>query len=140
MIEAMPGSRACRKTARRGHGSSGAGRVGAAGRAGAARRATWRGAAGAGRGWTWRFQPPPFFSAVSATMAPATPGIALDDAFRGGAQRLHLLRTCGRHRDRREDLLVGDEDVRDETKVDDVAGEIRTVHRLQAIEDSFLGD
>ena len=69
MIEAMPGTPrlplAVRgRRMRRGPRRALAGGRGAAG-------------AGAGRGGTGASMPPPFFSAVSATMAPATPGIAL---------------------------------------------------------------
>ena len=67
-------------------------------------------------------------------------GDRLDDALGGGAQRLHLLRARGRHGDREEHLLVGDEDVRDQPEIDDIAGEIRAVHGLQTVEDGFLGD
>ena len=64
-------------------GAWGAGRAGAAG-------------LGAGRGGTAASMPPPFFSAVSATMAPATPGIALTTrsaAARSGS--ISLARSVG---------------------------------------------
>ena len=69
MIEAMPGTPRLPEECEAG--------AWAAGRAGAGRAAAGAGARGAGRGCTGASMPPPFFSAVSATMAPATPGIAL---------------------------------------------------------------
>ena len=113
-----------------------------AGACGAGARGSWRrrwlGAAG--RGGTGASMPPPFFSAVSATTAPATPGMALTTRSAAARSGSSLLGARGRHGDREEHLRVGDEDVRHHAELDDVAGEIRPVDRLQAFEDGFLGD
>ena len=75
MIDAMPGTPRLPWLCEA--GACGAGRAAAAGRgAGAAAgAAAWCGVAGLDG--TGASMPPPFFSAVSATIAPATPGIAL---------------------------------------------------------------
>ena len=64
----------------------------------------------------------------------------LDRALGGGPQRLHLLRPRGRHGDRKEDLGVGDENLRNQSERDDVAGEVRAVDRPEAFEDGLFGD
>ena len=75
MIEAMPGTPRLPWLCEAGACWAGRAAGAAAGRgAGAAAGAAGRGAAGRGGASS---MPPPFFSAVSATMAPATPGIAL---------------------------------------------------------------
>ena len=107
MIEAMPGTPRLPWLCEA--GACGAGRAALA-------RACGGGAAG--RGGTGASMPPPFFSAVSATIAPVTPGMALTDTLGGGAQRLHLLGARGRHGDREEHLAVGDEDVRDQSEIE----------------------
>ena len=67
-------------------------------------------------------------------------GDRLDDTLGGGAQRLHLLGTGSRHGDRKEHLGIGNENLGNHAEVDDVAGEVRSVDRLQALDDDFLGD
>ena len=59
-------------------------------------------------------------------------GHRLDDALGRRAQRLHLLRARG-GTVIEKNTFVGDEDVGDQPEIDDVAGEIRAVHRLQTV-------
>ena len=59
----------------------------------------------------------------------------LDDALGGGPQRLQFLGPLGWHGDREEHLAVGNENIRHEAELDDVAVEVGTGHCLQLFED-----
>ena len=132
MMDAMPGTpRLPESSARpaacgagRGAGAAGFGAIVACGR-------------GGGRGAS---MPPPFFSAVSATMAPATPGIALtarSAAARSGSSS--CARAAGTVIEKKT-FAVGDEDFRDQAERDDVVLEIRTLDGPELLDDGFLGD
>ena len=128
MIASMPGTPRLPGCGRRAHAARARG--GAAGGGRARRDGPRRGAS----------MPPPFFSAVSATMAPATPGIAFTTRSAAARSGSSLLGAGGRNGDREEDLAVGDEDVGDQAEADDVAFKIGAVDRPELFEDGFFGD
>ena len=128
MIASMPGTPRRPGCARRAHA------VGA--RCCTARPGRWRG--GAAR--TGASMPPPFFSAVSATIAPATPGIALTTRSAAARSGVEFLRARGGHGDGEEHLGVGDENIGNQAEADDIALEIRTLDRLQLFDDGFVGN
>ena len=81
---------------------------------------------------------PAFFLGGQRNDSAVDPRHRLDDTLGGGTQRFEFLRSRGRHGDREEHLVVGDENIRNQPELDNVAVEVRTSHRLQLLEHLLL--
>lgn len=68
------------------------------------------------------------------------PGNVTHHALGCSPHRLQLLGAFGRHGDREIGLAVGDEDIRHEPEVDDIAFHARATHRAQLFEHYFFRD
>ena len=83
--------------------------------------------------------PPPFFSAVSATTAPVTPGMAFTTrsaAARSGSSSFAL--SAGTVIEKKT-FEVGDKDVRHQAEANNITLEVGPLDRLQLLDNGVFG-